>query len=102
MLSQPTGCTQEIYGSDRRPTSFKAFRTFTSMRMTKFRADPDDPDGGGEDGRFMQFASPRTNILPDTEDTRLTVRVLDPGKDRKPLEALVSDRSSIARFGTAA
>jgi hypothetical protein len=84
-------CTQEIYGSDPTTDKLQGIRNIHVDAAAKFRADPDEPGGGG-DGKFMQFAFAATNILPDTEDTRLTVRVLDPKQDRGALEALVSDR----------
>jgi hypothetical protein len=84
-------CSQEIFGSDPTTDKLQGIRNIHVNEMAMFRADPSDPDRG-DDGKFMQFAFAATNTLLDTEDTQLTVRVLDPSKDREALQTLVSDR----------
>jgi hypothetical protein len=98
MLSDPPDtdgvCEQQIYGADPTTDPLQGIRNIHVYEASMMMAEPGFPGGGddGNDMRFMQFAFAATNILRDTEDTRLTVRVLDPGKDRKALKQLVADR----------
>jgi hypothetical protein len=83
-------CVQEIYGAS--PPTDK----LQGIRNIHVIAPPPSPSPapggpGGDDRGFMAFAFAATNTLRNTDDTRLTVRALDPKNDRGRLETLVAD-----------
>ena len=84
-LDAPAGaCLSQTYGSD------PAIDPLSGIHNVQIIAPPPPPKAAPHRPRSMWFAFAASNTLRDQEDTKLTVQVLDPMKDRAKLEALVS------------
>jgi hypothetical protein len=91
-LSAPSerGCAQEVYSGNPPTDKLQAIRNIHVIAPPPPAPPPRGGGAGGGRG-FMAFAFAATNTLRHSEDTRLSVRALDPGQDRERLEHLLAD-----------
>lgn len=84
-------CTQEVYGATPPTDKLQGIRNIHVIEPPPPPPSPAPGGGGGNGNGFMAFAFAATNTLRHLEDTRLSVRALEPDKDRDRLQTLVSD-----------